>query len=122
MPGLKNENNEVLDEDNIRFLVFGVVDENGFQKPITKEEVKLAIKEKYNADIDLSSVVVKDGKLTIGNNILTTENWNKVKLKGNMAVPYKITVLVPIDGTSKGKVAKIAFYQDGTASLETITK
>lgn len=117
--GVTNKEITDLTEDNLRFLVFNLKNEEGnAQKIANKQEVSEFITDRYKATLNLDNLVVENGTLKITGPLITTEDWNKVKANGDKTTAYRITVLV---GEDKNKKAvKIAIYQDGKAVIEEI--
>lgn len=114
--GLKELEVEGLTADNVGYLVFGLnEEESNVQKIASLEEVKTYIDEKYKVSLNSSAIKIEDGKISIVESVLTTDDWNKVKINGEKSIPYRITIL---SGGKTSKVAKIAMYQDGVAVIE----
>lgn len=122
----KLEGEPVLSQDSLtnvtaagaKFITEAIKDENGVQTPATLAQVKAAIESKYGVTFNITGITVTDGKLAIDNTkpILTTADWNKIKATGDIAVPYRITL---VEDASKTKKAKIAIFEDGIATIET---
>ncbi|WP_339179812.1 InlB B-repeat-containing protein [Paenibacillus sp. FSL R5-0701] len=100
------------------FLVFGLNQEEGSstQKPSTLSEVKTFIDGKYTVNFNINAIQVGAGKLAVTDSILSKADWNKVKTNGDKTIPYRITLL----DDNGVRVAKIAMYQDGNATIESL--
>lgn len=72
----------------------------------SEEAILKAIGQKINDSI-------KDNKITVSNDLLTTAEWTKIKQNGDFLRAYRITVK---DTTSS--IGKIAMYENGTAVIE----
>lgn len=107
---------EDISTDSLRFMVKSLVNENGGQKVSNADAVKSHFGEGLTLDLK-----VEDGKLVLGNTKMTEELWFEIKAdeKADLSVPYRITVLKG-ENKATDKIAKIAFYADGTAVLEEI--
>ncbi|MCG7343976.1 hypothetical protein MHZ92_07520 [Sporosarcina sp. ACRSL] len=107
-------------EAEAKFLVKGLeFDYNGkmIEKPSTLAEVKDYIDETYDVNFNTDAIKVTNGKIEITGQVLSTDDWKKVKANGKFNIPYRITLVK--DTTNIG-VAKVAMYQDGKATLEEI--
>lgn len=71
--------------------------------------------------INASNLELKDGKLVIKGELLSKEDWAKLKAapEADKTIPYRITLA---DKNGSKTNYKIAFYADGTAAFELITK
>lgn len=67
--------------------------------------------------IDFDKIQFADKKLTVNDGAISTKNWDTLKETGDVTAPFRITVLKGED-KSEDKVAKIAFYRDGSVAIE----
>ncbi|MGN9166166.1 immunoglobulin-like domain-containing protein, partial [Tissierellaceae bacterium HCP3S3_D8] len=109
---IKLEEEEGLD---IKYLAFGLMNEaNSAQKVATLEDVKSHLKKEYGVDFKSENIKLDQTNktLSITGQLLSTEDWNKVKEEGKKDEPYRITVL---NKDKSNKLVKIAIYEDGKA-------
>ncbi|RYG71922.1 hypothetical protein EU245_12380 [Lentibacillus lipolyticus] len=115
-------------ENGALFLAAGLLEDGGErQQPSTLAEVKDYIDNKYDVDFKAENIELGEGSISITGELLSTEDWNKVKANGDKTMAYRITLME--DGSkaedtspnaSNKKVAKIAIYENGDVDLETV--
>lgn len=87
------------------------------QKVVTLQELKSDFDSRFGGNFDSDKIKFESGKLKVEDGVMNTTQWDEIKKTGDKTVPFKITIL---KGTNKStdKVAKIAFYRDGSVAIE----